>query len=522
MSAKFVSVADAASLIPDGSTLWIEGSSGGVSEPGTLYAAVSQRFEAEGHPRDVTLVHSNGIGDWKGRGTDLFAREGLIKKVIGGHFGFSPRLVEMFNQGKVEAYNIPQGVLAQLVREIAAKRPGLLTHVGLHTFVDPRQTGGALNGISNNPPVELVNFRGREYLFYQAFPVDVVFIRGTFADEDGNISMENEVSYLNMLAAAQAGHNSGGKVIAQVKYRAARGALDPRLIKVPGILVDYVVVDGGQWQTFEAEFDPALCGAIRIPLKLQGNGGLNERKVIARRAAMELRPGVINLGFGLSSEVAGVAAEEGLADDIVLTIEQGAIGGVPASGLIFGCARNPQSIVEQPSQFDFYDGGGIDITFLGLAQMDQAGNVNVSKFGDRISGVGGFINITQGAKKIVYCGTMTTGGLKVEISGGRVKIIQEGKIRKLVKHVEHVTFSARFARERKTPVLYITERCIFRLTPTGVLLEEIAPGIDLEKDILAQMDFRPEITPDLKVMDPRIFKPELMSIKDELINTQKI
>ena len=521
MAPKFISAKDAAVFIKDECVLWIEGSSGGLNEPGALYEAVSKRFEEDGHPKDITLVHSNGIGDSKGLGTDLFAREGLVKCCIGGHYGFANQMVKMINENKLEAYNIPQGVIAQLAREIASGRPGLITHVGLHTFVDPRITGGALNSISKRKLVEVIDVKGKEYLFYPSFSIDVVFVRGTSADEDGNISMEDEVSYLNMLAAAQAGHNCGGIVIAQVKRKVKKGSLDARLVKIPGILVDYVVVEEKQWQSFVGEYNPALCGAAKVVIASTIERELSERKIVARRAAMELIPGVINLGFGMSSEVASVAAEEGLAEDIVLTIEQGAVGGVPASGLIFGCAMNPQAIVDQPNQFDFYDGGGIDVTFLGLAQADQYGNVNVSKFGSRIAGAGGFINITQGAKSIVYCGTFTAGGLKIAIEDGKLKILNEGKIKKFVSQVEHITFSGQFAQTRNTPVLYVTERAVFELTPEGVTLIEIAPGIDLEKDILANMEFIPEIAKDLKEMNPRIFMSEVMGIKDIILNKQK-
>jgi propionate CoA-transferase len=374
-----------------------------------------------------------------------------------------------------------------------------------------------LNSISKDKLVEVIEIKGREYLLYPSFPLDVVFIRGTAADEDGNITMDEEVTYLNMLSAAQAGHNCGGLVIAQVKRKVKRGSLDPRLVKVPGILVDYVVVDESQWQTFVSEYNPALCGAARVitdsPIAL----ALDERKVVARRAAFELVPGVVNLGYGMSSSVADVANEEGLSEEIVLTIEQGATGGVPASGLIFGCAFNPQAIVDQPNQFDFYDGGGIDITFVGLAQADQHGNVNVSKFGSRIAGAGGFINITQGAKRIVYCGTFTAGGLELEISGGLVHIRREGKIKKFVNEVEHITFSGRFAKQHATPVLYVTERAVFELSPDGIILREIAPGIDVERDVLSQMEFRPLVPVMPKLMDRRIFRPEPMGIRDDIL-----
>ena len=517
MAPRFVSADEAAARIRDGSTLWLEGGSGGLNEPDTLYESVPRRFRKEGHPRDLTLVNSNGLGDGKGKGPDVFAIEGLVRCSIGGHYGFSPALVKMIIANQIEAYNLPQGVMAQLLRDIAAKRPGLLTTVGLGTFVDPRLNGGALNAISKRKLVERLILDGNEYLLYKTFSIDAAFIRGTTADMDGNLSMEEEVAYFNMLAAAQAAHNSGGIVIAQVKRVVRRDSLDPRMIRVPGVLVDYIVVESKQWQTYSGEYNPGLCGAAKVVVERQKKIALDERKVICRRASMELVPGIINLGFGMSSGVADVAFEEGLERDVTFAIEQGLVGGIPTSGLIFGCAMNPQAILDQPNQFDFFDGGGIELACLGLAQVDPSGNVNVSKFGDRIAGAGGFMNITQGAQAVVYCGTFTTGGLQVAIRDGNVVILREGMIKKFVKQVEHLTYSGAFARKRGQSVLFVTERGVFRLGEKGPILIEIAPGIQLENDILTQMEFVPQIAPDLKKMDPRIFREEPLGIRDEII-----
>jgi len=521
MASLFISGDEAAEKIKDRCTLWLEGGSGGLNEPDTLYECVPKRFRKAGHPRDITLVHSNGLGDGQGKGPDVFAIEGLVQCSIGGHYGFCPAIVKMINANKIEAYNLPQGVMAQLLRDTAAKRPGLITTVGLETFVDPRLTGGALNSISKRKLVEILRIEEKEYLFYKSIPIDVAFIRGTTADEDGNISMEEEVGYFNMLSAAQAAHNNGGLVIAQVKRVVRRDTIDTRIIKVPGVIVDYVVVEPNQWQSYVGEYNPGLCGAGKMVVERQEKIALDERKIVCRRAAMELVPGIINLGFGMSSGVADVAFEEGLDRDVTFAIEQGLVGGIPASGLIFGCAMNPQAILDQPYQFDFFDGGGIEMTCLGLAQVDPIGNVNVSKFGDRIAGVGGFVNITQGAKGIVFCGTLTAGGLKVAIENARVVIHQEGKIKKFVKKVEHLTFSGPFSLKKGQTVLYVTERGVFQLGAAGLTLIEIAPGVDLKKEILSQMEFTPQISPNLKEMDLRIFREEPMGIREEILKKRK-
>ncbi|AEE91957.1 Acetate CoA-transferase YdiF [Tepidanaerobacter acetatoxydans Re1] len=516
---KLFTPEEAVKLINDGDTVATTGSGGAVLEPGLLLEMVEKSFLETGHPCDMTFVHATGLGDKKSTGTNRFAHEKMVKRVIGGHWGWSPRMAELANNNKIEAYNLPQGVMTQLYREIAAKRPGLLTHIGLKTFVDPRVEGGKLNKVTTEDLVELIVKDGKEYLLYKAFPIDVAIIRGTTADEDGNISMEEEAVFLEVLALAQAARNSGGKVICQVKHIAKAGTLNPKDVKIPGILVDAVVQDKGQWQTSEGEFNPGFSGQVKIPLGQLNPMPLNQRKVIARRAAMELFPGaVVNLGFGMPDGVAAVAAEEGVSEYLTLTIEQGIVGGVPAQGDIFGVATNPASMIDEPSQFDFYSGGGLDITFLGLAQADMDGNVNVSKFGPNIAGCGGFIDISQSAKKVVFCGTFTAGGLKVEVKDGKLSILNEGKHKKFIKNVEQITFSGEYAKEINQKVIYVTERAIFELTEEGLTLIEIAPGIDLEKDIIQKMDFKPIIDDNLKIMDVSIFHEDNINLKNIIKN----
>ena len=512
---KFMTAEEAVKMIQDGESLALLGNGGGIMEPNFLFEALEKRFLSEGHPRDLTITHSAGIGDKADGGLSRFAHEGMTKRVVGGHWGWSPRLQQMSNEGKIEAYNLPQGIIAMQYREIAAHRPGLITQTGLKTFVDPRVSGGKLNDATKEDIVELMELNGKEWLHYKTYPVTIGLIRGTMGDAEGNISLQQEPAYLEALQIAQAVHNCGGKVICQVKYAAKSGTMDPRLVRIPGILVDAVVVCPAQVQTIESEYDPALVGEMKIPEDAIAPMKLDQRKVIARRAAMEIRKGMImNLGFGMPDGVAKVAAEEGIADWAKMTIEQGIIGGIPASGAIFGVAYNPESMLDGPSQFDFYNGGGLDMTCLGLAQLDRHGNVNVSKFGPTIAGAGGFIDISQTAKKCVFCGTFTTGGLKTEVKDGQLHILQEGRARKFLQEVEHVTFSGDYARESGQSVLYVTERAVFEMTEEGLVLKEIAPGVDLQKDILDQMDFAPVIPGDLKLMDERIFRDGLMGLKD--------
>lgn len=510
---KFVTAKEAVRFINDNDFIAVSGNGGGILEPNFLFEALEKRFLSEGKPGNLSLMHSAGIGDKKEGGISRFAHKGMIKRVVGGHWGWSPKMQEMANRNEIEAYNLPQGVITQLYREIAAKRVGVVTQTGLKTFVDPRISGGKLNDITKENLVELIHMDGREWLRYKTFDLNIALIRGSIGDEEGNISMIYEPAYLEALAIAQAVHNCGGKVICQVKYGAKAGTLDPKHVKIPGILVDAVVVCPEQVQTIEGEFQPALNGDLKMPSGSMKPMGLDQRKIVARRAAMELKKGsIINLGFGMPDGVAQVAAEEGISDYIKMTIEQGIIGGIPAAGAIFGVAYNAEAMIDGPSQFDFYSGHGLDMTCLGLAQADCHGNVNVSKFGPTIAGAGGFIDISQTAKKCVFCGTFTAGGLRTEIKDGTIQILQEGKHKKFLKEVEHITFSGDYARENGQTVLYVTERAVFEMTPEGLVLKEIAPGIDLQKDILEQMDFVPLMPKPPVLMDRKIFCEECLGL----------
>jgi propionate CoA-transferase len=506
-TSKLISVDEAVGLIKDGSTIAVGGFVG-CGNPEEITSAIEKNYIAKKKPSDLTIMYNAGQGDSRDRGINHFAHEGLVKRVIGGHWGLVPKMVKLVVENKIEAYNFPQGVISHMFRDIAAKRPGTISTVGLKTFVDPRISGGKMNDLTGEDIIELINLNGREYLFYKPVNLDVALLRGTTADVDGNISMEKEAVSLEALAIAQATRNCGGIVFAQVERIAAAQTLNPWMVQIPGILVDYIVVSQPEnhWQTFAEKYNPSFSGEVKVPVDFIPVMSLDERKVICRRALKEIKENaVVNLGIGLPEGISFVANEEKELDKFKLTVEAGTIGGIPAGGLSFGATYNPECIVDQPAQFDFYDGGGIDIAFLGMAEADRAGNVNVSRFADRIAGCGGFINISQNTKNVVFCGTFTSGGLEVDISYGKISIIKEGRFKKFKEKVNQITFSGEYANEVGQEILYITERGVFKLTSGGMMLAEIAPGIELETDIIKSMEFRPSISKDLKIMDSEIF-----------------
>ena len=512
---KVVSLDEAVALIQPGATLATSGFVG-IGTPDGLLDALARAYQAHGRPGGLTLVFAAGQGDGKTRGLNRLAVPGLLRRVVGGHWGLIPRVGALALSGEIEAYNLPQGCISHLYRDIAAGKPGTLSRVGLDTFVDPRNGGGKVNARTTEDIVERIQIHGEDWLLYRAFPIDVVFLRGTTADPGGNVSMEREALTLDNLAMAMAAKNSGGLVIVQVERVAQAGSLPARSVKIPGALVDCVAVAPAEHhaQTYATAYDPAFSGELRVPLETVPAPPLDGRKVIGRRAAAELIPGtLINLGIGMPESVAGVAQEEGLLPLLTLTAEPGIIGGLPASGLNFGAAVNTEALIDQSQQFDFYDGGGLDQAYLGMAQVDAAGNVNVSRFGKAFAGCGGFINISQNARKVVFVGTFTCNGLALEIGDGRLRILKEGQNRKFLPAVEQITFSGKRARELGHETMYVTERAVFRLTEKGLRLEEIAPGVDLDRDVLGQMGFTPEITRPLGTMDPRIFRAEPMGLR---------
>lgn len=511
---KIITLEEAAELVKDNQTVSTEGFLR-AQFPEQLALALKERYLKTGSPKNLTYFYAAGQGFGTGHGADILGQEGLVKRVVAGHWNLAPSLGKLAAENKIEAYNLPQGTIAQLFRDMAAGKPGTVTHVGLKTFVDPRLDGGKLNDITKEEIVELVTLGGKEQLFYKKHDVDVCFLRGSLADEKGNISYENEPLTMGNVSLAQATKRNGGLVIVQVAQVVKAGTLRAHDVKVPGIYVDYVVIVPMEDNVAPIPMNmvDALAGNKPVPTSSIAPMPLDERKIIGRRGAMALVPNAaVNLGIGVPEAVASVANEEGIGGYMTLTVEAGPVGGVPNGGALFGSSVNPECILDQAYQFDFYDGGGLDLAYLGLAECDETGNINVSKMGPRITGCGGFINITQNAKRVFFCGSFTAKGLKIKAANGKLVIENEGSVKKFLKKVNHVTFSGDYARQVKQPVLYLTERCVFELKDDGLHLIEVAPGIDIDKDILAHMEFKP-IIKEPKLMDARIFTDAIMGIK---------
>jgi propionate CoA-transferase len=503
---KVIPVREAVGLLEDGDTLLIGGSGAGHAVPQRFIDELAAVYQGERRPKDLTTVRIVGIGDFADRGFSQLGLPGLMRRTIGSNIGNEPRLGKLVEDNQLESYSFPQGVLSQLTREIAAGRPGLVTKVGLGTYVDPRQTGGKQNERTTEDLVEVVTLRGEEWLLFHTFPIDVAVIRGTTADEDGNLTMEGEAVQGEMLSMAMAARNSGGVVIAQVRQLAARGTLPLRDVKVPGALVDHVFVDPDQWQTYITRDSPYYAGRERRPPADEPPLPLDVRKIIARRSLLEFPRGAIcNLGFGVSQLIGRVAWEEGITDQLVLTVEQGIFGGVPVAGNEGGTGFNYQAMIDQPNMFDFYDGGGLDIASLSFAEVDAQGNVNVHAFEGRVRGPGGFPNISARTGRINFVGTLTAHGLELAIEESGVRVVSEGSLPKFVPQVREISFNGTLARERRQRVRYVTDRAVFSLEDQGVVLIEVAPGIDVERDVLARMGFRPGVAEQLRTTDGRVY-----------------
>jgi propionate CoA-transferase len=522
MTARFVKAAEAAAMVKDGATMATVGMTL-VSAAESILKALEASFLASGTPRDLTFVHSAGQCN-RDRGNQHLCHQGMVKRVIGGHWGLAPRWMEMIGSNQVEAYNLPQGQIAQLYRSMACGLPGKMSKVGLGTYIDPRVEGGKMNPRTRSLPdiVEVMEYGGEEYLFYKAIPLDIVIIRGTTADEMGNISCEEEAMKLEVMPAVLVAKRYGGKVLAQVKRVARTGTLHPKQVVVPGFFVDAIVVcdnpELDHRQTHSFAYDPSLSGDLVMPVAAVEPLPLSIRKVIGRRAAMELTLGTaINMGTGIPNDIiGGVLAEEGLSEDVLVTVESGVYGGIPEGGIDFGVAHNTYALIPHEVQMDFYNGMGIPFTYMGAGEMDEVGHVNATKFGDRSPGCGGFIDITQNAGHVVFCSTFTARGLEVEFAGGKLRIVKEGTQKKLVKKVTQISFNGEIARQKRQKVHFVTERAVFELRPEGPVLIEIAPGVDLKRDILEQMEFTPIVAQDLKTTDASLYNVGRFDLKAKL------
>lgn len=520
---KFMTSKEVAAMIPDGTTIGSVGflMTGAAEE---IWMEIGKRYDREGHPKNIGVVWASGIGDAKERGMNHICKEGLLTRAVGGHYGLIPKMAPLLNGNKMTAYNLPQGVLCQMFRDMAAGKKGVISHVGLGTFVDPDHGGGKVNSITTKDIVRKIELHGDSYLFYEAQKFEIAVVRGTEADENGNISMRNEILTLEHLSCAMAARNNGGKVIVQVEKVVKNGMIPPKDVKIPGILVDIVVPVQdlkNHMQTGNTQYNENFISNGKVILDTyQEQIPLEIRKIVARRSAMQLKPTqkVLNFGIGFPETIVSVMKEEGIAEKFVSTVEPGLIGGNAQVGMDFGASINPEAIIDEPYMFDFYDGGGLDCTFLGMAECDAEGNLNVSKFGPRIPGCGGFIDISQNAKECVFCGTFTAGGLEIEVKNGKLTILQEGTIKKFIPKVEQITYNGKFESHKNKKITIVTERAVFELTAEGPLLTEIAPGIDLEKDILGQMEFIPLISEELKEMDFRIFNEENLELMELFVN----
>jgi propionate CoA-transferase len=513
---KLVSVEEAVNLIQDGDTVAISGFLL-ATVADEIYAKIEEKFLEAQAPKNLTLYQAAGNA-----GTKRLSHEGLIKRYVTGHYASNQAMIDLVNQNKIENYNLPQGVITHIYRAAASGKIGEITKVGLHTFVDPRHSGGKMNDVTKEDLVELLDIKGEEHLLFKAPKFNVGIIRGTTSDENGNISFEEESCIADAFDIAMAVKNCGGKVIVQVKNYVKSSSMDRTTVQIPGVLIDAIVlstnVEKYHRQAPGCVYDPVLAGHYQKEVAASERLELDNRKIIARRAAMELKPSsVVNLGIGIPEVVAHVAEEEGFGNELVLTIESGLIGGIPTGGSTFGSSMNAWAALPMIGQFDYYNGGGLNVTFLGFAEIDKSGNINVSKFGTKIAGCGGFIDISQCTKKIVFCGTLTAGGLIEDIEDGKLVIKQEGNKTKFLESIESVSFSAETANSTGQDVMIITERCVFQYSKEGLILTEIAPGVDMEKDIFPYMAFRPVVSSELKLMDERIFKNDLMGIKNEII-----
>ena len=524
---EFITAKEAVDRIKSGSTICTIGMTL-VSACESILKELENRFLETGSPNQLTYMHTCGQSDRKAGAVFHLAHEGLTKRIIGGHWGLCPKMMELISANKVEAYNLPQGQMANMFHSMALREPGKISKVGLGTFIDPRIEGGKMNDRTKplEDIVDVVEIDGEEYLRYREIPIDTLLIRGTYADENGNISTQEEAMVLELLPAVMATKRFGGQVICQVKKVVKAGTISPKEVVVPGVLVDAVVVceepEENHRQTSSWNYDPAYSGQAWAPESKTEPIPLNVRKVIGRRAMMELEPDVvINVGTGIPNDVIGaIIAEENISDDVTITVESGIYGGVPAGGIDFGISRNAQALIPHDRQFEYYNGAGIDFTFMGAGEMDQEGNVNATRMGDKAPGAGGFIDITARAKNVIFCSTFTGKGLKVEFDENGLRIVEEGKIRKMVKAVQQISYNGKIAGDTGQNMVYVTERAVFKLTPEGPMLVEIAKGVDIQKDILDQMDFEPLIAKDLKYTDTRIYLETWGGLK-EIIQNQR-